>query len=177
MREIVIASANLQASEHIRAILRGGQLFVSKILTSGKDVLAYLSDNTNALLICGRLNDMTASYLAEMLPQGIDIILLLPSGTPQLGFKSNLITLYMPLNRVEFVDTVRLLSLTGDADFSHKGRSDDNEELLTLAKKKLMDIYLISENDAYRILQRRSMETGIKIIELAKMIGNGSYDF
>lgn len=173
MREIIIASANLKAAEHIRAILQSDQIFVNNIYASGSEVLSYSSIRPDAVVICGKLTDMTAVTLADMLPQNFDIVLLLPSGEPQTVFFSNMITLNMPINRVEFIRTVRMLAATeNEAAISKRIRSDEEKEILDTAKAILMERHHISEREAHRLLQRRSMETGMKIIDIARMTGD-----
>ena len=173
MREIIVASANARAAEHVKTILQDGQLFVNKVLTTGRDILAYASYHCDALLVLGRLNDMSAVYLAQCLPSGYDIVLLLPSGEPQTVYMSNLVTLYMPLDRAEFLDTVKLLAATSAQKNTQSAkRSEGESEILREAKKVLMNRHHISEQEAHKLLQRRSMETGLKMVELAAIIGD-----
>lgn len=173
MREIIVASSNTKAAEHIRAILQSGQMFVNNVYASGSEILSYASIRPDAVVVCGRLNDMTSVTLADMLPPDFDIVLLLPSGEPQTAFFSNMITLNMPLNRIEFLNTVRMLAATEKESFIPKLiRSDEEKEILKSAKDILMERHHISEREAHKLLQRRSMETGMKIIEVARMIGD-----
>lgn len=172
MREIIIASANLRAAEHIKSILQSGQLFAKNIYSSGSEVLSYASIRPDAVVVCGKLADMTAVTLADMLPSGFDIVLLLPSGEPQTAYFSNMITLNMPLNRAEFIKTVRMLAATETQSYSRKKIRDSEEaEILRSAKEILMERHHISEREAHRLLQRRSMETGIKLVDVARMVG------
>ncbi len=171
MKEIIIASVNMKSAERIKAILQSGHVSVNRVFSSGREILSYASIQPDILVVCGKLSDMSAVYLAEMAPAGVDIILLIPSGEPQSAFYSNLVTLRMPVNRAELLDTVRLLGARRTE--SIKARcGNGGDEALENAKHIIMDRYHISEREAYRLLQRRSMETGIKMTELAKMIGD-----
>ena len=173
MKEIIIASANLKAAERIKAILQSGHLTVNRVFSSGREILSYASIQPDVLVVCGKLSDMSAVYLAELAPHGVDIVLLLPSGEPQTAFYSNLVTLNMPVNRAELLDTVRMLRATeAHSNIPVQTRSTDDEGLLENAKRIVMNRHRISEREAYRLLQRRSMEAGIKMTELAKMIGD-----
>ena len=171
MKEIIIASANLKSAERIKAILQSGHVSVNRVFSSGREILSYASIQPDILAVCGKLSDMSAVYLAEMAPAGVDIILLLPSGEPQSAFYSNLVTLYMPVNRAELLDTVRLLSATRTESLGARSKSG-GDEALENAKRIIMNRHHISEREAYRLLQRKSMETGVKMTELAKMIGD-----
>lgn len=172
MREIIIASANGRAAENIKNILQSDSLFVSNIYASGSEILSYASIRPDAVVICGRLSDgMSALTLADMLPGGFDLIWLMPSGEFSPGFVSNLITLNMPVNRIEFVNTVRVLAVTAGERYVRKNlRSKDDEDLLLKAKHRLMERHLISEREAHKLIQRRSMEAGIKLLDIARII-------
>lgn len=172
MREIIIASANERAAESIKNILQAESLFVSNIYASGSEILSYASIRPDAVIICGKLSDgMSALTLADMLPNGFDLIWLMPSGVFSPGFVSNLITLNMPVNRMDFVNTVRVLSATVSEKYERKSvRSANDEDLLTKAKQILMERHLISEREAHKLIQRKSMETGIKLLDVARLI-------
>lgn len=172
MREIIIASANERAAEKIKSILQYNSLFVSNIYASGSEILSYASIRPNAIIICGKLSDgMSALTLADMLPNGFDLIWLMPSGEFSPGFVSNLITLNMPINRVEFVNTVRVLAATASEKYERKNvRSKGDEDLLSKAKQRLMERHLISEREAHKLIQRKSMDVGIKLLDVARLI-------
>ena len=175
MREIIIASANRQSAEKVRTILQNGRFFVNNIFSSGSEVLSYASLHPDALAVCGKLNDMSAAALAELLPSEFDLIVLLPSGVAQTVFLSNTVCLNMPVNYSELLDTVGMLTATavlGKKERTEKPQADT--QLIETAKKIIMSRHHISEREAHKLLQRRSMETGLKISQLAKMIAEGN---
>ena len=112
MRDVIIASANNHSAEHIKTILQSGGVFVRSLLCSGNEVLAFTGVYPRALVVCGRLGDMTALTLANMLPQGCDVIHLLPSGESQAVFVSNMVEINMPIDRIEFLRTVKVMAAT-----------------------------------------------------------------
>ena len=114
----------------------------------------------------------TAAELAGMLPNGFDMVWLVPSGEPEPMFRSNLITLNMPLNRMEFLNTVRMLAANGAEQSRPRKtvRSKEDEALLRGAKERLMARHHLSEREAHKLLQRRSMESGMRILEVARLI-------
>lgn len=172
MRDVIIASANNHSAERIKTILQSGGVFVRSLLCSGNEVLAFTGVYPRALVVCGRLGDMTALTLANMLPQGCDVIHLLPSGESQAVFVSNMVEINMPLDRVEFLKTVKVMAATENEVLSRHKKSDETEEILDRAKRIIMNRHHVSEREAHKILQRRSMESGMKLLELARMIGD-----
>lgn len=172
MRDIIIASQNPQAAERIRAILQSAHIFASNIYRTGAEVLSFASIRPDAVVVCGKLPDMTAVTLASMLPNGFDIVWLVPSGEPEPLYRSNLITLNMPLNRMEFLNTVRMLCVNESEQTRPRKtvRSESEETLLRDAKERLMIRHHFSEREAHKLIQRRSMETGMRLLEVARLI-------
>lgn len=172
MREIIVASQNPQAADRIRAILQSEHIFVSNMYRSGAEVLAFASIRPDAVVICGKLPDMSAAMLAGTLPNGFDTVWLVPSGEPLPAFVSNLIALQMPLNRMEFLNTVRMLATTESECVRPRKtvRTEEEETLLHDAKARLMERHPISEREAYKLLQRRAMESGMRILEVARLV-------
>ncbi|MGN0559630.1 MAG: hypothetical protein ACI4K8_01075, partial [Candidatus Fimenecus sp.] len=89
MREIIVASQNPQAAERIRTILQSDHIFVANLYRSGAEVLSFASIRPDAVVICGKLPDMTAAELAGMLPNGFDMVWLVPSAEPEPMYPSN----------------------------------------------------------------------------------------
>lgn len=171
MRDVILASHNPRAAERVRAILQSGQIFVQNVLSSGAEVLSYASIRPEAVVVCGRLSDMPATELARLLPNGFDVVWLLPSGEPQPGFCSNLVPLQMPVDRAELLDTVRTLAASAREQSRPRAtRAPEEEALLHKAKEILMRKDGISEREAHRALQRRAMRTGQKLIEAARQV-------
>ena len=172
MREIIVASQNPQAAERIRAVLLADRIFVENVYRSGAEVLSFASIRPDAVVICGKLPDMSAPALAGMLPNGFDMIWLVPSGEPEPMYRSNLITLHMPLNRMEFLDTVRMLAAAeSERARPHKTvRTADEDALLFAAKAKLMERRMFSEREAHRYLQRCAMASGVRMLEVARRV-------
>ena len=171
MRDVILASQNPQAADRIRAVLQSGQIFVTDVYRSGAEVLSFASIRPDAVVICGRMPDMTAATLADTLPNGFDVIWLMPSGAAESGYRSNLIALHMPLNRMELLDTVRMLAAAESEQFSpRKARSAETEAVLQKAKAALMARYSLSEREAHKLLQRRAMGAGQKLLQAAQAV-------
>ena len=172
MRDVIIASANRKSAEHIKSILQRDLLFVSEIYHSGAEVLSYASIRPDAVVVCGRLSDgLPAVALAETLPPGFDVVHLVSSSDAYQGFVSNMVELTMPLDRVEFVSVVRTLTqLSSDITSRKKTRSVEENDLLTLAKRRLCENYGISEREAHRKIQKMSMEQGVRLMDVARKI-------
>ena len=172
MRDVIIASKNPRAAERVRSVLQSAQIFSNCICASGAEVLQYASIRPDAVVVCGKLSDnMPPVRLAKLLPNGFDVVWLLHSGESPSGFCGNLVPLFSPIGRAQLCDTVRMLAATGaETVRPRRERKEEEESLLREAKVRLMERHAVSEREAHRLLQRRSMESGMKLTEVARLV-------
>jgi AmiR/NasT family two-component response regulator len=62
----------------------------------------------------------------------------------------------------------RVEKLTQERDAAEK--SVQNQKIIQRAKALLMNEFKITENEAHRILQKRSMDTGMTLVNVAQII-------
>lgn len=171
MKKIIVASGNRDAAHRMKKLLASGGFQAEVVASSGAEILSYSSIRPEAVIICGRLTDMSAVMLSEMLPQGFDIVALLPPGQAQMAYRSNLISLNMPLNKNELLSTVRTLTVTDSQSFQRKKiRPEEEKRILTQAKQVLMTRHHISEERAHKMIQKRSMDSGMPLIRVAALV-------
>ena len=124
-----------------------------------------------------RLPDMAATQLAESLPSGYEILLLLTPSQVALNQEWGVSCLSIPINRADLVDTVRMMLATGGN--RPKGRKEGDlrprrtaaqQELIQEAKELLMVRNHLTEAQAYRYIQKKSMDSGKKMEETARLV-------
>ena len=76
----------------------------------------------------------------------------------------NMITLPLPINSNEFLQTVRLLAASKS---SFTKRSESDNDYITKAKQALMSIKGMDEMHAHKFLQSESMKSGKKLAQTA----------
>ena len=162
MKDIIIAYPNKEVALRLRALLVGEGLRVSHICALGS------SEKDAGVIICASLlRDMGAGTLAEQLPADFDVVALSKNGKTE--YMGNLITLTLPLDRQEFLQTVAVL-VSSKSSFTRRKEAD--EDLISNAKLVLMNTQDMTELQAHRFLQKESMRTGLKITDLAQKIIN-----
>ena len=145
---------------------------VSYVCEKGSSVLGIAQALNEGVVICASiLSDMGAGVLAENLPYGFDIIALSKNGKEE--YMGNLITLPLPINKNDLLQTVAVLVSTRS---SFTQRKDNEGEIISDAKLVLMNANGISESQAHKYLQQESMRRGKKLIDLAKEIINDFTD-
>ena len=90
------------------------------------------------------------------------MIALSKNGSEQ--YMGNMLTLAMPLDANEFVQTIGLLASSG-AGFTK--RSENENDYISKAKQALMSLHGMSEMQAHKYLQKISMNSGKKLLQTA----------
>ncbi len=169
MKDIIIAYPNKEVALRLRALLVGEGLRVSHICALGSSALGAAGEKDAGVIICASLlRDMGAGTLAEQLPADFDVVALSKNGKTE--YMGNLITLTLPLDRQEFLQTVAVLLAASKSSFTRRKEAD--EDLISNAKLVLMNTQDMTELQAHRFLQKESMRTGLKITDLAQKIIN-----
>lgn len=168
MKDIIIAYPSKNTALQLRSFLEGEGFHVSYVCALGSSVLNIAHDINEGVVICASfLSDMSAGKLAENLPVGFDVISLSKNGKE--SYMGNMINLPLPLHRDELVSTLSVLVSTRS---SFTRRKKDEGEIISNAKLILMNSEDITETQAHRYLQRESMRSGKKIVDIAREIVN-----
>lgn len=170
---IIVAFANAEAQRRIVRILELDGCVPAGIFFSGADVIRAVRKLGSATVICGfKLRDMTSTELAGSLKGSA--VFLAVTNPVNLDFceGENLFKLGTPVSRSEFFATLRVLRQMEERTLRPPitRRREDEQRLISHAKALLMDVNRMSENEAHRFLQKRSMDTGLRMAETAQLI-------
>ena len=124
-------------------------------------------------MVCGfKLRDMTAGDLAADL-RGCAVLLVVSSAVNlDLCEGENLYKLPTPAARSDFFATLDMLRRFEEKNLRHPPpkRREEEQKLIRDAKELLMDVNRMTEAEAHRFLQKRSMDNGMKLYETAQYI-------
>lgn len=168
MKDIIIAYPIKEIAIQLRSMLESEGYHVSYICARGSSVLSIAQGINEGVVICASiLSDMGAGFLADNLPCGFDVVAVSKNGKEE--YMGNLITLPLPINKREFLQTVSVLVSTRSS-FTQRKKSEG--ELIHNAKLIVMNANSMTEGQAHKYLQQESMRTGKRLAELAKEIIN-----
>lgn len=172
MKEIIIAYPVKEVAMQLRSMLEGEGFHVSYVCARGSSVLGIAHGLSEGVVVCASiLSDMSAGILAENLPVGFDIVALSRNGVE--SYMGNLISLPLPVDRAEFINTIAIL-VSSRSGFTR--RQGNENEIISNAKTIIMNRQGITESQAHKYLQKKSMSSGKKLVELAKEIINDFTD-
>jgi len=190
MKNIIVAFTDHPAAQKIRTILICSGFSVAGVCTSGAQVisLARRLQNGGVVICSSKFNDMNTEFLAGQLSSDYDFLMLLHSNEAIMEGEKGIYSLQLPLKKSDLLDSVRMLLTTGTARMDRaepgKGsnevrredrleRTMEDKECIEKAKSVLMERNGLTEEQAHRFLQKRSMDNGKKMIDTAIAVLEG----
>ncbi|MCF0134072.1 MAG: ANTAR domain-containing protein [Blautia sp.] len=172
---IVIALPKIEDARKIRSVLNRYGFSVTAVCNTGAGALSIMSDLDAGVLICGyHLPDMYYNTILADKPAYFDM-LLMASGSVAAQVSENVSVIQTPIKPSELNSTLHAL-----LDKLHrklkripgkpKTRNERDKKKIQEAKELLMQVKEMSEEDAYRYIQKCSMDSGINMVETAEMI-------
>ncbi|WP_298024202.1 ANTAR domain-containing response regulator [uncultured Dysosmobacter sp.] len=173
MDRMVVAFANEEAQRRILRLVEAHGYSPAACCTAGAEVIRTVRKLGSAIVVCGfKLRDMTAGDLAADLHG--TAVLLVVSSAANLDFceGENLHKLATPISRSDFFATLDLLRQFEEKHLHHPPpkRREAEQALIRRAKELLMDVNRMTESEAHRFLQKRSMDAGLKMAETAQIV-------
>lgn len=163
MKDIIVVYPSRDTAMKIRALIEKGGYHVSHICAHGSTALEIAQEKRNGVIVCPFvMRDMSSADLADALPNDFDVIALSKNGREQ--YMGNMLTLAMPLNVNEFLQTVGILA-SSQSGFTK--RSESEYDYISKAKEALMSVKGMSEMQAHKYLQKVSMNSGKKLLQTA----------
>lgn len=149
---------------------------VCAVCTTGAQALQSANELDGGIIVCGcRFVDMMYTELHEYLPPQFEMLLVAsPMNCGERDIE-NLVCLSTPLKINELLQTVEMMEYTitrrrKKAKNKPKERSEEEMELIREAKLLLMERNNLTEEEAHRYMQKRSMDNGTGLMETAQMI-------
>ena len=112
--------------------------------------------------------------LSECLPRDFEM-LLLASARVICEVPSSILSVEMPIKSGDLVNTVSMILMQQDRKRRKekkkpKLRSEKEQNYISNAKMLLMERNHLNEEDAYRYIQKSSMDSGTNMVETAQML-------
>ena len=178
---IVIALPKIEDGKKISAILIRHGFSVASVCSTASNALASMSELDNGILICGyKLVDMHYRDMADNLPQYFQMLLL---ASPRVISEApaSVLSVEMPIRTADFINTVNMMLTQLDRRIRKdkkkpKLRSEKEQNMISNAKFLLMERNHLSEEEAYRYIQKCSMDSGTNMVETAQMVLMLMYD-
>ncbi|MGN0181284.1 MAG: ANTAR domain-containing response regulator [Candidatus Ornithomonoglobus sp.] len=174
MKRIILAFSQDQTAMKIRSMLDGSGFETDNaVCHSAAELLRAIDDYDEALIIMGfKLPDMVADEVCENLHSGCKLMAIVRAEHVDDIDNDEIFILPLPVTRQRLISSINVF-LGHIPEHRKKGaRSPEENKLIEKAKLFLIERYHMTEQQAHRFIQKRSMDTGARTIDTARTILN-----
>lgn len=176
MTNIIVVFPRITDAKNIRNLLVKSGFAVTAVCTTGAQAVTYADQLNDGIVVCGyKFPDMMYTELHEYLPKHFDMLLVASRGKWEDCRDNGIVCVEMPVRVYDLVNTVEMMCGTAERRrrkrrMHPRFRSDEETRLIREAKELLMARNNMSEEEAYRYIQKCSMDSGTNMVETAQMV-------
>lgn len=168
---IILAFSNEQVGGKISRMLSAGGIQVQSICHSGAEVSRKILQTESALVITSfKLGDITAELLYDDLPDTCRMLVIGKAQQKEMIQNDRIVFMPLPLNKDELCRAVEMIIGGVYRRGKPAARTEEEQKIIEQAKLFLSEHYMMSEAQAHRFIQKRSMDTGARFVDTARMI-------
>lgn len=178
MDKVILAFESGKTAERMRDVIETSGVASCIICRSAAEVKRLVQKQHITTVICGyKLPDQTAESLLEDLPISCAILVIAVQNMLDMIDSDDIFKLAAPVTRNDLLASVRMLMQMGRRmeRFIKPQRSGEERAVVERAKLILMDRNGMTEEQAHRFLQKKSMDSGVKLVQTAQMILDGAW--
>ena len=179
MEKVIVAFESDKSCRRIKDILEAAGTASCIVCRSSAEVKRVVNKlHITAVVFGYKFPDESAEDLFDDLPASCAMLLVAPRSLLELCENEDIFKLAAPVSKGDLAASVRLLLQMGRRleKFVRPRRSDEERSVISEAKAVLMGRNGMTEEQAHRFLQKRSMDTGAKLIQTAQMVLDGSWN-
>jgi hypothetical protein len=173
---IIVGFPKMQDSIAIKNLLACNGYLVSGSCNIGSQIISLANDLDEGIVVCGyQFSDMHFSELNNYLPKGFEMLLVASPQKLEYCQGYNIVCLQMPIKTHDLLDTLQMMTCR----FQRRKKAERNKSklrggqekaIIMRAKELLMDRNNMTEEEAHRYLQKKSMDSGTNLTELSEMV-------
>ena len=173
---VIVVFPKMEEAKAIKGLLVRNGIDVLAVCTTGAQAAMFFGDFDEALVLCAyKLPDMLHTEVLGLLPETFELMVVASQNHYGDCDRSRVVCLAMPIRAQELIDTCNIL-LEGLYQKRKKRRArpkqytEEQRAVIESAKLRLIEQKRMSEEEAHRYLQKRSMDSGVNIVETAQMV-------
>ncbi len=169
---IILGFSKNETAVKIGRMLESGGYDVFAACRSKDEIVRIMSEIDDAFVIMGfKLADATVNDVVEDLPPDSKVIALLKPEQRDYIKSFDIYVVGLPVNAAGLVAAIeRLEGFVKKSKRAHRVRSDAEKEIIERAKRLLMESHFMTEEQAHRFIQKKSMDTGARFVDTARFI-------
>ena len=175
MGTVLIAMPKSDDSLRIEGLIQGYGLMVdTKVCNTGAEILRVANDRDAGVVVCAkRMRDMSYGELMDYLPESFGMIVLTKDASIE-TFTQRMVKLMLPMRTSDLISSIEMFLFDCIRPRKKKKppakKSDADKQIIEKAKLVLMDRNGMTEPEAFRYIQKSSMDSETNMVETAQMI-------
>lgn len=171
----VVVAAPAATAEKLEGILAAANIKPDAVYAEGAEALAAVRSEGAVMLTTWRLADMSGQELAERLGDAYDVLMIVPPDFEETAGNPAL-TLQNPVSPDALLQSVRAMRYCHGRLNALRSktvkleRALEDRKVIDRAKGRLMDALGLTESQAHHRIQKRSMDTGRRLADVAQEI-------
>lgn len=171
MEKIIVAFEKESNARFVRELIETAGLAAVQVCRTGMEVRRLAGRESYPVVVCGyKLPDGAAEALFEDLPPETAMLMVAPRHQLELCGAEGVFRLAAPIHRGELLSAVETLLRLNRSPHPADRREGAQRGVVRQAKALLMARYGMDEEEAHRLLQKRSMDRGCKLAEMARLL-------
>ena len=172
MEQLILAFTKEETTARIRRMLEGSGYTVRAAAHSAPELYRHLANADDVLVVMGyKIGTDTVDDVFDALRRGQKLMSVVKAERQDMIDNEEIFVLPLPINRERLLSSIEVfLGAIKRETKRTSRRSGDEEEIIERAKLYLMEKYRMTEQQAHRFIQKRSMDTGAKFIDTARQI-------
>lgn len=172
VEKIVVAFENEATCRRVSEMIESSGIASCISVHSCGEVKRITNKSRINIVVCGyKLADGSAESLYEDLPPICSMLMV--ASTAQLEMvDEEIFRLPAPISRGSLVASVQMMFQINRrlSKYVKPRRSDEDQHIVEQAKRLLMERHDMTEEQAHRFIQKKSMDSGAKMVQTAQMI-------
>ena len=176
MDKVIVAFESDKSCWRVKEILETSGTAACIVCKSADQVKRAVNKQHITTVVCGyKVSDESAEGLFEDLPPTCAMLMVAVQGMLDLCQSDDIFKLASPVSKGDLIASVRMLLQVGHRleKFVKPRRSAEEKAVIDQAKQLLMERHGMTEEQAHRFLQKRSMDSGAKMIQTAQLVLEG----
>ena len=172
---IIVVMPKIEDAHRIGGLLNKHGYRPDLVCSSAAEALSESCRMDDGVIICGsRLTDMSFVELQDCIPRFFRLIILSRNVMNE-EYPDEAVKLEMPLKVSELIGAIeseasKYYRRPADNKVVKHTRSGEDRKYIDAAKSLLMAKKSMTESEAYRYIQKTSMDTGTSMVETARMV-------
>jgi AmiR/NasT family two-component response regulator len=170
LERVILAFSKDDTAQKIKRMLDGSAYDVCMICHSASELLRSAAELDDTFVIMGyKIGDRLVDDIAYDL-NDIKIVAIVKPERQDMIENEAVFVIPLPVSRERLLSSIEVF--LGHIEKSTRGKQRTPEEVKIIEKAKLylMEKYMMTEDQAHRFIQKRSMDSGSKFIDTARLI-------